>query len=175
MGPTIETLVGKMEVKVCHVDVATEIMGANVESQICYVQVSSGHMKLQSWAGQIGLVVSGHSYQMRNLSTREYLGSVFLTTTRKTEIVEIQEVAGASSSVHFEAEEEVVTTLIGSIIRAEIAVSKKCTKCQAWQPDFNAALKFHRCQRCKFLQKAEFYQCTAVDWSHSCKRVGKWT
>ncbi|CAM4611363.1 unnamed protein product [Leuciscus chuanchicus] len=122
--------VGKMEVKVCHVDVATEMVeinGANVETQICYIQDSSGHMKLQLCAGQIGLV--------------KWLEQV--------------------PSYTLKLREEVVTTLIGIIIRAEIAVSKKCTKCQAWQPDFNAALKFHRCQRCKFLQKAEFYQCTA--------------
>lgn len=148
----------------CHVEVATEmveVMGANVETQTCYVQDSSGNIKLQLWAGQIGLVLCGQSYQMRNLSTREYLGSVFLTTTRNTEIVAISDVAGASSFEHFEAEEEQVTSFVGSIIRAEIAVSKKCTKCQAWQLDFNTAVKFHRCQRCKFLQKAEHYQCTA--------------
>lgn len=153
-----------MEVKVCHVDVATEmvqIMGADVETRICYVQDSSGHMKLQLWAAQIGKVVRGHSYLMRNLSTREYLGCVFLTTTRNTEIVQIQELAGASSFVEFKAEEKVVTTLIGSIIRAEIGVSRRCSKCQAWQPEFNAALKFHRCQRCKLLQKAELYESTA--------------
>lgn len=136
-------------------------MGAKVETQTCYVQDATGQVKLQLWAGQIGQVLCGHSYRMRNLSTREYVGSIFLTTTRNTEIVETKEVAGASSFVQFEVEEEQVTTYIGSIVRAEIAVSKKCTKCQAWQLEFNSAVKFHRCQRCKLLQKAEYYQCTA--------------
>lgn len=128
-----------------------EMRGANMETQTCYVQDSSGHINLhlQLWVGQIGLVLCGHSYLIRNLSTQEYLASVFLTTTRNTEIVEIKEVAGASSFGQSEVEEEEVTTYTGSIVRAEIAVSKRCTKCQALQLDFNTALQFHRCQRCK--------------------------
>ncbi|XP_067278067.1 uncharacterized protein [Pseudorasbora parva] len=156
--------VGLIEVKVRHIDLATEmveIRGANVETQTCHVEDASGRIKLQLWAGQIGMVLVDHSYQIRNLCTREYLGDLFLTTTRSTEIVEVKEVAGASSFEEFKVAEEDVSILTGTISRAEISVSKRCTKCQTWQVEFNSTMQFHRCERCRFLQKSSNYQCTA--------------
>ncbi|MGL5564402.1 MAG: hypothetical protein ACRDC4_01575 [Plesiomonas sp.] len=147
-----------------HIEVAmemVEIRGANVETQTCHVEDVSGRIKLQLWAGQIGMLLCDHSSQICNVCTREYMGASFLTTTQDTEILEVKEVAGASAFKEFQVEEEEVSTFIGTISRAEIAVSKRCTKCQAWQMEFNSAVQFHRCERCRLLQKAGNDQCTA--------------
>lgn len=73
-----------------------KVWGVNVETQTCYVQGITGHIKVQLWEGQARMLLCSHSYQMQNLSTREYLRSLFLSTTRSTEIQEEVGVAGAS-------------------------------------------------------------------------------
>nr|XP_055070261.1 uncharacterized protein LOC129451220 [Misgurnus anguillicaudatus]XP_055070262.1 uncharacterized protein LOC129451220 [Misgurnus anguillicaudatus] len=152
-----------IEVYVCKVKAGTnmvEMRGEVVETQICYVQDATGWIKVHLWEGQIGMLVSGHAYRMSNMATREF-GSLYLTATSSTEIHEVEVTSGLRSLQNVEVEEEVIKTLIGKIIRAEIVVSRRCTKCRAYQRDFNSAKAFHRCERCGFLQKMDTYMRSA--------------
>lgn len=137
-----------------------ELRGEVVETQICFVQDATGWIKVHLWEGQIGMLVSGHAYRMSNMATREF-GSFYLTATSSTEIHEIEVTSGLRSLKNVEVDEEVIKTLTGKIMRAEIKVSRRCTKCRAYQRDFNSEKSFHRCERCGFLQKKDTYMRSA--------------
>lgn len=56
-----------VDVHVCYIKLFTEMVevrGANVVTQMCYVQDVTGHTKVQLWEGRAGMLLCGHSYQM---------------------------------------------------------------------------------------------------------------
>lgn len=125
-----------VDVHVCYIKLFTEMVevrGADVETQACYVQDVPRHTEVRlGRERQAIMLLCGHPYQMWNLSTCEYLGSLILTTTRSTEIQEVEGVAGANSLGQFHID-------FGRITRADRAVSRRCSKGQAWQHEFNSA------------------------------------
>lgn len=70
-----------------------DVRGDCIEMQTCYVEDVSGWIKIQLWDTLIGKLVSGKSYCIRNVCTRQYAGCLFLTTSRTTEIEEIANVS----------------------------------------------------------------------------------
>ncbi|KAL0150806.1 hypothetical protein M9458_053888, partial [Cirrhinus mrigala] len=154
--------VSSLEVRVNYIKPATEMVdvrGDCIEMQTCYVEDVSGWIKIQLWDTLIGKLVSGKSYCIRNVCTRQYAGCLFLTTSRTTEIEEFANVSLPTRVEDFRVDEDPVTIIIGEINAAEITVSRRCRKCQAWQNDLNAKEQYHRCRRCGLLQKCQNYEC----------------
>ncbi|KAJ8364911.1 hypothetical protein SKAU_G00137420 [Synaphobranchus kaupii] len=71
--------------------------GDKVEVQTCYAEDTTGRIKLQLWGDQIGTFSDGCSYNFTNLSTREFARKLFLTTTRKSTILQMPRYAGYPS------------------------------------------------------------------------------
>lgn len=152
-----------MEVCVNHIKPATEMVEvrrAYIEMQT-YVADITGCIKIQLWDSLVGKLVNGKSYCIRNVCTRQYAGCLFLTSSRSTEIEEVEGLSLTSRNVNFTVEEDAVKTIIGQINAAEITVSRRCRKCQAWQMDLNPHGNLHRCHRCGLLQKCQSYECIA--------------
>ena len=83
----------------------------NTQSEMkeCEVGDATGSIHLKVWDNQIVSITDGSSYRLTNLSTREYLGSILLTTTRSTVIQPIAAISGVAAKV--DGEGSVVETL----------------------------------------------------------------
>ncbi len=94
------------------------------------------------------------------MSVIVFAGSMYLTTSRKSEIEEVAPLIGLSEKIQFTIDEGEVNVLEGSITSVEVIISRRCCQCQAWQQDFEGKGQFHRCFRCKRLQLVKSYQPT---------------
>lgn len=137
-----------------------EFQGASIETQSCYLEDNTGTIKLQLWESLIGKVAFGSTYKITNVSTRVFAGSMYLTTSRQTEIEEVAPLVGLSENIQFTIDEGEVIVLEGSVTSVEVAISRRCLRCQAWQQDVDTRGQFHRCFRCKRLQYVKAYQPT---------------
>lgn len=145
-----------MKVKVMHVSSAPEtvdVKGVPVEMQSCYIADHTDRIKVQLWETQVGALVRGQSYDITNVSTREFGGDLYLTTTRSSELKEVAALSGQSLDVLLTIDEGEAKTLTGHVTGAEVSVRRRCVKCSAWQANFEGKGKFHRCERCGLLQR----------------------
>ncbi len=125
------------------------------------IEDGSGKIRLKLWESQVGMVLFGKTYTFSNLSTREFSGELFVTTTRQTSIEQVRSLPGLGAIVPCEVREDPVLSVCGEIIRAEVAVSRTCGNCRCAQTEFDPKKKFHRCLKCNMLQKTGMYQPTA--------------
>lgn len=149
--------------RVVHVSDVTETVecrGTCMETQACYIEDSGGNIKLQLWDKLIGRVVVGQTYKWSNLSTRMFGGKLYVTTTRHSEIELMDPLPGLKKEIDFHIDEGEVKISEGKITSVEVVVSRRCCRCQAWQEEFEAKAKFHRCVRCKRLQVLQMYEST---------------
>ncbi|XP_026111621.1 uncharacterized protein LOC113088784 [Carassius auratus] len=149
--------------RVVHVSQCTETVefqGASIEAQSCYLEDTSGTIKIQLWESLIGKLDFGRTYKLTNVSTRVFAGSMYLTTSRRTEIQQVAPLHGLNDVIQFRVDEGQVVVMEGSITSVEVALSHRCSRCNAWQQDFEKRGKFHRCFRCKRLQLVEAFQPT---------------
>lgn len=137
-----------------------EFHGASIESQSCYIEDNTGTIKVQLWESLIGKVAFESTYKITHVSTRVFGGSMYLTTSRKSEIEEVAPLVGLSEKIKFTMDEGEVIVLEGSITSVEVVISRRCCRCQAWQQDFEGKGQFHRCFRCKRLQQVKSFQPT---------------
>ncbi len=137
-----------------------EFHGASIESQSCYIEDNTGTIKVQLWESLIGKVAFESTYKITHVSNRVFAGSMYLTTSRKSEIEEVAPLIGLSEKIQFTIDEGEVNVLEGSITSVEVIISRRCCQCQAWQQDFEGKGQFHRCFRCKRLQLVKSYQPT---------------
>ncbi len=137
------------------------LQGRQVETQSVIIEDGSGKIRLQLWESQVGMVLFGKTYTFSNLSTREFSGELFVTTTRQTSIEQVRSLPGLGAIVPCEVREDPVISVCGEIIRAEVAVSRTCGNCRCAQTEFDPKNKFHRCLKCNMLQKMGMYQPTA--------------
>ncbi|KAJ8364914.1 hypothetical protein SKAU_G00137450 [Synaphobranchus kaupii] len=89
--------IGVLDATVCQLKGSTEVVrvqGDKVEVQTCYAEDVTGRIKLQLWGDQIGTFSDGCSYNFTNLSTREFTRKLFLTTTRKSTILQMPDMQG---------------------------------------------------------------------------------
>jgi hypothetical protein len=114
-----------------------EFQGRHLETQSAQAEDATGRIKLQLWEDQIGMLSYGKSYRFTSLTTREFDGELFLTTTKETEIEEIPPLPGLGDISPHEEKEEPMTSLYGVINRAEVAVSRSCGNSTIWQTEFN--------------------------------------
>ncbi|RXN22993.1 hypothetical protein ROHU_023110 [Labeo rohita] len=61
-----------------------------------------------------------------------------------------------------DVKEDPVVSVSGEVIRAEVTVSQTCGNCKTAQVDFQPKAKFHRCCKCKILQKTGMYKPSAI-------------
>lgn len=137
-----------------------EFQGASIEAQSCYIEDTSGTIKVQLWESLIGKLEFGSTYKMTDVSTRVFAGSMYLTTSRRSEIEQVAALKGLNEVIQFRIDEGEVIVLEWSITSVEVAVSRRCSRCQAWQQDFETQGQFHRCFRCKRLQHVQAFQPT---------------
>ncbi|RXN20122.1 hypothetical protein ROHU_025160 [Labeo rohita] len=81
--------VGELTGQTVHLRASTEmveIQGRQVETQSVMLQDASGTIRVQLWETQVGVVSFGKTYKFIQLSTREFQGELFLTTTRETTV-----------------------------------------------------------------------------------------
>ncbi|KAG1934016.1 immunoglobulin omega chain [Pimephales promelas] len=74
-------------------------------------------IKLQLWDDQIGLICYGKCDQFTSLTTREFDGELFITTTKETEIQEIPSWPGLGDIIPHKETEQPVTAVSGVINR----------------------------------------------------------
>ncbi len=111
----------------------TELQGRQVETQSVIIEDGSGKIRLQLWESQVGMVLFGKTYTFSNLSTREFSGELFVTTTRQTSIEQVRSVPGLGAIVPCE---DPVLSVCGEIIRAQVAVSRTRGNCRCAQTEF---------------------------------------
>ncbi len=85
---------------------------------------------------------------------------MYLMTSSKSEIQEVAPLVGLNEKIKFTIDEGEVIVLEGNITSVEVAISRRCCRCQAWQQDFEGKVQFHRCFCCKRLQHVQAYQPT---------------
>lgn len=156
---------GAIEARVIHASSGTESIvynGVLVETQTCYVEDVTGKMKVQLWESLIGRLIQGRCYRISNLSTRSFQSKPYITTTRYSEIQEIDPLSDLGSDANFVDEGE-VTTVVAKISAVEATISRRCPICQAWQLQFDCKKKiFHRFGRCNKLQSVGNFQPTVT-------------
>ncbi len=153
--------IGEVTGHIVHLKAGTELQGRQVETQSVIIEDGSGKIRLKLWESQVGMVLFGKTYTFSNLSTREFSGELFVTTTRQTSIEQVRSLPGLGAIVPCEVREDPVLSVCGEIIRAEVAVSRTCGNCRCAQTEFDPKKKFHRCLKCNMLQKTGLYQPTA--------------
>ncbi|KAL0148848.1 hypothetical protein M9458_055857, partial [Cirrhinus mrigala] len=157
--------VGEVTGRIAHLMTATqnvEVRGRHLETQSVLVEDVSGKIRVQLWESQEGLVLFGKTYKFNNLSTREYQGELFVTTTRQTTIEEVRPLPGLGAIAPCDVREDPVISVCAEITRAEVAVSRTCGNCRSAQMEFDPKKKYHRCRKCNMLQKTEMYQPSAI-------------
>ncbi|KAF4114196.1 hypothetical protein G5714_004419 [Onychostoma macrolepis] len=131
--------IGEVTVRIVHLKAGTdnvELQGRPVETQSVIVQDGSGKIRLQLWESQVGQALFGKTYKFSNLSTREFNGELFVTTTRQTSIEQVGPLPGLGAIVSCEVREDPVISVCGEVIRAEVAVSRTCGNCRCAQTEF---------------------------------------
>ncbi len=81
-----------------------------------------------------------------------------LMTSSKSEIQEVAPLVGLNEKIKFTIDEGEVIVLEGNITSVEVAISRRCCRCQAWQQDFEGKVQFHLvafvasdCSMCKHI------------------------
>ncbi|RXN14947.1 hypothetical protein ROHU_028415 [Labeo rohita] len=155
--------VGELTGRIVHLRASTEmveIQGRQVEMQSVMLQDASRTIRVQLWESQVGVVSFGKTYKFTKLSTREFQGELFLTTTRETTVEAVSSLPGLGAMPRCDVKEDPVVSVSGEVIRAEMTVSLTCGNCKTAQVDFQP--KFHRCCKCKMLQKMGMYKPSAI-------------
>ncbi|KAL0961624.1 hypothetical protein UPYG_G00353940 [Umbra pygmaea] len=114
-----------VKVKVIHVGSAPKMVDMNgvfVEMQTCHIADHTDHIKIQLWERQIGALISGQSYDIINVSTREFGGELFRTANQSTEMNEVAALSGVSVDASFAVDEGEARTLTGHVTGAEVSV-----------------------------------------------------
>ncbi len=106
----------------------------------------------------MGALETGKSYDITNVSTREFGGDLYLTATRSTGMKEVAALCGPGLNLPFTVDEGDITTVTAQINGAQVSVHRSCVKCYAWQADFDAKVNFHCYMRCGLLQKIGSFQ-----------------
>ena len=134
------------------------VRNAQSEMKECEVGDATGSIHLKVWDSQIVSIKDGSSYRFTNLSTREYLGSILLTTTRATVIQPIAAISGVAPKLDGEGSEvETLSTFRSTVEGAHIEAKRQCPKCHTQQLSFDSKVPFHRCEKCKILRKGASY------------------
>ncbi|XP_026109895.1 uncharacterized protein LOC113082483 [Carassius auratus] len=157
--------IGEVTGRIVHLRAGTdnvEFQGRQLETQSVIFEDASGKIRLQLWESQVGVVLFGKTYKFSNLSTREFQGELFVTTTRQSTIEEVGPLSGMGAIVPCDVREDPVISLCAEIIRAEVIVSRTCGNCKCSQTDFDSRKKFHRCMKCNMLQKSGMYTASAI-------------
>lgn len=68
------------------------------------------------------------------------------------------DLSGPGLDLPFTIDEGEVTTLTANINGAEVSIRCCCVKCYAWQDEFDAKAKYHRCVKCGLLQNIASFQ-----------------
>ncbi|KAI2646309.1 Single-stranded DNA binding protein Ssb [Labeo rohita] len=168
--------VGEVTGRIVHLMTATEnveVQGRQLETQSVLVEDASGKVRVQLWESQVGLVLFGKTYKFHNLSTREYQGELFVTTTRQTTVEEVRPLPGLGAIAPCEVREDPVICVCAEVTRAEVAVSRTCGNCRSAQMEFDPKKKYHRCGKCNMLQKMEMYQPSAIANVSVCGDFGE--
>lgn len=139
-----------------------EFQGRQLETQSVTVEDAGGKIRLQLWESQVGVALFGKTYKFCNLSTREFNGEFFLTTTRQTTIEEARPLPGLGAIVSCDVREDPIISVCAEITRAEVTVSRTCGNCRCAQMDFQSKKKFHRCTKCNMLQKTAMFTASAI-------------
>ncbi|RXN18139.1 ATP-dependent DNA helicase PIF1 [Labeo rohita] len=157
--------VGELTGQIVHLRASTEmveIQGRQVETQSVMLQDASGTIRVQLWETQVGVVSSGKTYKFTQLSTREFQGELVLTMTRETTVEAVSSLPGPGAMPRCDVKEDPVVSVSGEVIRVEVTVSRTCRNCKTAQVDFQPKAKFHRCCKCKMLQKTGMYKPSAI-------------
>ncbi|ROI42822.1 hypothetical protein DPX16_7099, partial [Anabarilius grahami] len=153
--------VGVLVARAAFVSATTESVtyyGNILEKQTCYLKDATGKIKAQLWDTHIGAIQLGKTYRLSNLSTREFRGDVYVTTTRQNEVQEVAALEGLSA---FILAEHRVDALSRTVKRVEVKISWRCGHCKCWQQSFKDKSKNHRCERCNMLQRSSTHEPTA--------------
>lgn len=59
------------------------------EEQMCYVEDATGQTGVQVWNTEVDALEVGKKYKILSLSTREFRGNKFVTTTKNTRVLEV--------------------------------------------------------------------------------------
>lgn len=156
--------IGLITGRIVHLNVRTknvEYQGRQLETKTSILEDITGKIKVQLWEDQVGSVSYGETYQFTNLTTREFKGELFLTTTKDTIIEKVQPLLGLGPIPPNTTTEEPVKSIYGIINRAKVLVSRCCGNCKFWQVSFETKKKFHRCEKCNMLQMTAMFKPTA--------------
>ncbi|KAJ8364912.1 hypothetical protein SKAU_G00137430 [Synaphobranchus kaupii] len=135
--------IGVLDATVCQLKGSTEVVrvqGDKVEVQTCYAEDTTGRIKLQLWGDQIGTFSDGCSYNFTNLSTREFARKLFLTTTRKSTILQMPDMQGIPVSETASDDEQDNSMVTGHINAADSIFLYSCPRCHTRQPKFDTAM-----------------------------------
>lgn len=76
-----------------------------MERQECFLEDATGIIKVVLWENLIRKLLFGHTYEIKNTSTREFANEQYLTTSRQTETVEVGDLTNVDPTIKFVVEE----------------------------------------------------------------------
>ncbi|XP_076870349.1 uncharacterized protein LOC143521407 [Brachyhypopomus gauderio] len=150
--------VSLIEAKVLACDRMTDrvnIRGTERELRTCTISDGTANITLQLWEKHIDAVRAQSSYGFTYLSTRFYEGKCQLTTTLNTAVDKIPDLN--VSDTQSASAEPALTTLVAAILALDIKASTLCLICNTNQQTLDERKKFHRCEKCNFLQTTSRY------------------
>ncbi|KAL7396420.1 hypothetical protein ABVT39_005523 [Epinephelus coioides] len=141
-----------------------------VESNMLSIIIAdeSAQIKLQLWDSQISAVKMHTSYAFTKLSVREYEGEKFLTTTKNSAIVEIENVSVPATIVLLTIDnEESLHTTESEVLGVKLTSNFNCRSCYRRQSaSFDARQAFQRCEGCQLLRKSSHFLATTSGVLH---------
>ncbi|KAG9273895.1 hypothetical protein AMEX_G10668 [Astyanax mexicanus] len=167
-------LVGTLEAAVCSMDdspTMVNIRQSQCEVLNCCIGDRTSRIQLSLWDNQMSMVKEGQSYTFTNLSTRNFMGQLVLTSTRQTKIQSLDRTLEVAVEQGTCDSQKSLKQLNSNVVGAQITVKKQCPTCHTAQHIDNSKEVYHRCQTCKMLRQTKSYttKCSGLLLFETCE------